>query len=401
MKSPLLFLFVFLFSTLPAARAIQVVKTLDLTGAVAAQSPGSWANLPASQAIDGNLLTSTGTGDNTLDPWLTITLPAPREIRRVIIHNRADCCRDRFRDLTISAYAGTDVSQPAVYTSALLNPAGILFSPASLQVELPPGTVARTVKIHRKPGLAPAPGILSVGEVVLFTVEDVALPANTQLTTADLAGLSATQSSTWPGLPATLALDGNNKTFTATAAADDHAWWELDLGGEVDLQTLTLINRQDCCQDRFNDLSVSLFDQNHVHLGTEYVSLGIGDPSLTVDFGWFEREGRGTRYLRVSRAGDGTGTEDGNILSLAEVTVTGAAYLSPTLGITPLPARQMLLTWPSGALARYLLETTADLQEPWSWNPVKVPGGNTATSFTVPMDERRRFYRLRRREPGE
>ncbi len=391
MKLPLLSFLIFLLCGLCPAWAIPVLTPLNMTGAVAAQTPGSWPDLPASQALDGKPDTCTGTWENTQNPWLTVTLASAAEVRRVVIYNRTDCCQDRLRDITISAWSGTDETLPPVFTSALLNAGGEFVDPVSLQVELPAGLSVRKIRIHRKPNLAPAPGILSVSEVQLYTAMDVALPWNTDLTSANIAGLTATQSSRWPGLSPMNALDNDLGSTTATAPADAQAWWELDFGEEVWVQKVTVYNRTDCCQGRFRDINVIFYDGNHVPQAIHF----MGAPGVS----GFEVSPLNplplSRYIRIARTADGSGTEDGNILSLAEVKVTGMAFAVPELTSTILPGDHLRLSWPSLTMERYSLETTSDLRAPWTslGNP---PGGE----IILAMEDDRRFYRLTRLRPG-
>ncbi len=373
------------------ARAIPVLRLLDLTGTVAEQSPGAYPQHPASNAIDGRLDTTTATWENTQDPFLSLTLPAAREVRRVVIFNRADCCQDRLRDLTLTFHAGTDSATPPLYTYGVLNPGGVQPAPAFLQLDLPAGITARRITIRRKPGTAPAAGVLSIGEVRLYTAEETALPRGTDLLHADIPGITATQSSTWPGLPATNALDENPATFTATTAEDKNAWWELDLGGEALVETFTIHNRADCCQDRLRDLTINFMDSRRQETGGISFGGAAGN-SLTLTTTLLAPRGLTARYIRVIRRSAGTG-QDANILSLSGVGVTGGAVITPALTLTPLPGQpRVQLSWPPHTLEYYRLETAPDPRSPWS--PLD-PGDDQGTTLTVPMEGPRRFYRLR------
>lgn len=136
-------------------------------------------------AIDGDLGNFTHTsGDDDQSAW-SLDLGASHELRRIVIHNRSNCCQSRLRDLTVTLLAadGTTV----VWSSGLLNPENILASPPALVLDFDDlnleHPVARHLRITRTadPDLSGSGGqgnadednVLSLAEVEVFGVESV------------------------------------------------------------------------------------------------------------------------------------------------------------------------------------------------------------------------------------
>ncbi|MCP4849992.1 MAG: DUF1549 domain-containing protein [Verrucomicrobiaceae bacterium] len=75
----------------------------------------------------------------------------------------------------------------------------------------------------------------------------------------------ATQSSNFSG--ATLAgkaIDGNaDGTFGSCACTQEqtNGWWELDLGAEMAIDHIVVFNRNDCCPERLDNVSVAILDK--------------------------------------------------------------------------------------------------------------------------------------------
>ena len=75
---------------------------------------------------------------------------------------------------------------------------------------------------------------------------------------------TATQSSNYLGTTlADKAVDGNaNGNFGSCACTQEQkdAWWELDLGAEIPIDHIVVFNRNDCCPERLDKVSVTLLD---------------------------------------------------------------------------------------------------------------------------------------------
>ena len=73
----------------------------------------------------------------------------------------------------------------------------------------------------------------------------------------------ATQSSVGYNSPASKAIDGNHNGGFASCSctnSERHAWWELDLGGEFEIDSVAVWNRTDCCPERLDQLSIKILD---------------------------------------------------------------------------------------------------------------------------------------------
>jgi hypothetical protein len=171
--------------------------------------------------------------------------------------------------------------------------------------------------------------------------------------TATLSNLAtnktATQSSTYPGYPASNAVDGNTDgsvphgSVTVTASGTEaNPWWQVDLGTLAVVDSVVIWNRTDCCGYRLADYWVFVSDTPfsptdtlatlQAHPGTMYMHMTTApNPSTAIPFG------NAARYIRlVSGATD--------YLSLAEVqvmvsSVSGSSGAS-SLGQVAVPARE-------------------------------------------------------------
>lgn len=136
----------------------------------------------------------------------------------------------------------------------------------------------------------------------------------------------ATQSSTYNELGGpSNAIDGNpdgtyaNGSVTHTMP-EAGAWWQVDLGDNVPIDTVTLYNRTDCCGDRLADFWIMVSPTPFPTSGTPaQIAASPGVVATRVastngqNVAW--APGGSHRYVRVQLAGS-------NPLSLAEVSVT-------------------------------------------------------------------------------
>jgi hypothetical protein len=139
-------------------------------------------------------------------------------------------------------------------------------------------------------------------------------------------GRPATQSSTYGGSTAGYAVDGRKDTFSHTEY-DFQAWWQVDLGAVLQLTSINVWNRTDCCFERLADFYVLVSDVpfSSTNLGTTlaqpgvsaYYTPGVGASLTTITVN------RTGRYVRVQLSGS-------NFLHMAEVEVFGVAAPTPT-----------------------------------------------------------------------
>jgi hypothetical protein len=305
------------------SHATIVLTPVSLVGAVASESSDPYG-FPASRAIDGN--TSgvnpdfTHTNNGAIE-WWKVELAANANVDLIRVWNRTDCCGDRLNGATVRAFSDTSLTNN-VYTSAAVSG-----SPARIDYLFPSTQSVRAVEVRHQNQF------LSLAEVQLFTAVNVVLPLGTNLTTAGLANVSASQSSTWGGgiFPASRAIDGATNNFSHTEdGQSSNQWWKVNLGETLQLQTVRLYNRGDgCCPERLRDITVEVLDDVGATLWTSpLINPGnnLGSPaSILVDI---QTANGGNPLLgnqiRVTRT-TSNGTHDGYILALGEVTITGGS----------------------------------------------------------------------------
>lgn len=115
---------------------------------------------------------------------------------------------------------------------------------------LPPKYRGRYVRVSHS---ANTPQFLTMSEVQVFSNAINIAPSG-----------KATQSSNYPNSPASKAIDGNhNGSFTTCSCTTEQlgAWWELDLGKSVDIDSVAVWNRTDCCPERLDNISIEILDE--------------------------------------------------------------------------------------------------------------------------------------------
>ncbi len=283
---------------------------------------GGGAHLAVDGNVDGNY--GAGSVSNTLldsPPWWNVDLGNLTSISQITIFNRTDCCADRLKRFYVfvsdSPFTSSDplvtAGQPGVGTS--LQDAGSGQVPS--QFVLPWAGTGRFVRVQ----LA-EPDYLALAEVrVLGTA---AVPIGTNVA----AGKIASQSSTYAGAVAGLAIDGNvdgsyaNGSVSHTLAEANPAW-TVDLGIVHDISQIDVFNRADCCAGRLNNFYI--FVSNTPFTSNDPVATagqsGVGAFYRSAG-GWAPLAahntivGRQGRYVRIQL----TTTE---YLALAEVRVWG------------------------------------------------------------------------------
>ena len=134
----------------------------------------------------------------------------------------------------------------------------------------------------------------------------------------------AAQSSSTHNTVAALAVDGNtdgifNSRSVTHTNSNPKEWWEVDLGHQSEITSVSLYNRVDCCQDRLTNFEVQLFDYAH-----SFVTKAFQGSNVKTQYDFDFPEGTVARHVRVQLLGQ-------NVLSLAEVEVYG----------TPLGGKQL------------------------------------------------------------
>ncbi len=229
---------------------------------------------PASLALDGQNGNFTHTDGSAAPPWWLVTWTADRSIHSITLHNRAGCCPERLRDITVEILAANLTT--VVWSSPLLNPENSLTGPAAITVDVLAGNggapvTGRAVKVRRTndadwSGAGAVNGsphdanTLSLAEVTVMVPDPNNVNPPPGLQNLAPAGL-ATQTSTLGGYTASLGIDGNTGNFTHTLNSDANPAWTLDLRRRALISEVTINNRGDgCCQYRLRDITVQILD---------------------------------------------------------------------------------------------------------------------------------------------
>src|SRR5690606_2004141 len=218
--------------------------------------------------------------------------------------------------VTVAAPSGWDVA-PAAFDVDDLAPGEERVLTATLRI---PATAADGVGQIRV--------IADLGDVHLEEVVDVTVDANIAQ------GRPASQSGTAYGGVAERAVDNNtdgvynNGSVTHTPENSDQAWWQVDLEQVVDIASIDVWNRTDCCRERLSDYWVFVSTEPFTSTDPEETA---ADPGV---WGVHLQEGAGTpaaspvasegRYVRIRS------TLSDTALSIAEVEVFAAAADSPS-----------------------------------------------------------------------
>lgn len=305
----------------------------------------------ANLAIDGQNGNFTHTDGSAAAPWWQVTWTADRTIHTITLHNRADCCQSRLRDVTVEILAA-DLTT-VVWASALLNPENSLNGPAAMTVDVLAGNggapvTGRAVRVRRTndadwSGLGAINGnahdanTLSLGEVTVMVPDPNNVNPPPGVQNLAPAG-TVTQTSTLGGFTAALAIDGNTGNFTHTINTDTSPAWTLNLRRRALISEITINNRGDgCCQYRLRDITVQVLDAD----GTTVVwtspllnpeNTDASPQLLDVDIAGLAGGPVIGNYVRVLRTPDddfsGQGgvagsPDDARVLSMGEVVVLG------------------------------------------------------------------------------
>lgn len=161
----------------------------------------------------------------------------------------------------------------------------------------------------------------------------------------------ASQSSSHPGAPAALAIDGNTngswsgRSVSHTGKQDD-PWWEVDLGAVAPVNRITIFNRTDGdLENRLDRFRVSLLDESRtpvwqrlvteppdpsvtLHLSPAPVRLACVDPETgsrrdgAERFAWHACPRDGRRHVAVFQTGEPVGFSPRTVLNL-KLTIDG------------------------------------------------------------------------------
>lgn len=255
-------------------RAVSPVNLINTATTGTATQSSVLASYTANLAIDGQNGNFTHTDGSPVAPWWQVAWTGDRSIYSITLHNRADCCQSRLRDVTVEILAA-DLTT-VVWSSALLNPENSLNGPGAITIDVIGGNggvpvTGRAVKVKRAPdidwsGLGAVNGnahdayTLSLGEVTVMVPDPN--NANPPPGVQNLAPAgTASQTSTLGAFTASLGIDGNTSNFTHTLNSDLAPAWTLDLRRRALISEVTVNNRGDgCCQYRLRDITIEVLD---------------------------------------------------------------------------------------------------------------------------------------------
>jgi len=142
----------------------------------------------------------------------------------------------------------------------------------------------------------------------------VKVPDNTAFS-----GATVSLSTTLPGYPAGNATDGNIYSFTNTTDNDPDPTWSAVFSSPTSAQYFRLWNRQDCCQDRFADITFIAYSD--AAMTTEVYNSGILPATAYANF---------------------VDVDFGSVLTINAIKVTRSPASTPAAGIFSLGGVQLI-----------------------------------------------------------
>ncbi len=292
-------------------------------GKMASQSSTGYGGEPQ-RAVDGNTdgnywANSVSHTNNAPQEWWQVDLGGVRDIGRIRVWNRTDCCAERLSKFYIFVS-----DEPFVTTGLrdILNTPGVWHAYVekleTRNREIPVKKSGRYVRIQ----LAAA-DYLSLAEVEVLGSETSFKPKKKSANFAE--GKKASQSSTGYGGDPQRAVDGKpDGNYWANSVSHTNnspqEWWQVDLGGIKKIGKVRLWNRTDCCGERLSNFYVLVsdnpFPQGNLKAVLDDTDVqkfhhpGTAGTSVDVDVDSYGR------YVRIQLAG-------ADYLSLAEVEVLG------------------------------------------------------------------------------
>ena len=121
----------------------------------------------------------------------------------------------------------------------------------------------------------PHTGFLTISEVQVFS------DGNNVARTG-----KATQSSVAYNSPADKAIDGNwDGSFASCSCtkSEENAWWEVDLGVDLPIDSVAVWNRTDCCPERLDNITIQILDNAHQVLVSRQINEAAPRNSIPVD----------------------------------------------------------------------------------------------------------------------
>lgn len=191
--------------------------------------------------------------------YLEIDLGEEKQVSKVIVLNRGDCCKERIKGSFLTLYSKDkeerarskeiDVQDEAYIWNCAKEDVATLKYDQVDEALLASNLKARYLKImHTKPAV-----VINLASLVVFNKKDMSI---------NLAeGRTVTANSVHPAGPLKNLVDGAETNFAHThGPSNTNDWMLVDLGEEKEISGIMIRNRVDCCQDRAIGIQVEALD---------------------------------------------------------------------------------------------------------------------------------------------
>ncbi len=313
------------------------ISRVDLAlNKVATQSTTLDPSTPASNAVDGNLVSANGLmaiTTNQANPWWQVDLGSVQPIESVEIRGRTDCCPNQTSNLVVfvsdTPLLSTDIAsaraEAGVSSYATTGSVGYALT-------LTVNRTGRYVRIWRTNW-----DYLTLPEVLVWA------PANASR--VNLAGGHTPTAGDYylSYFPENAVNASTNDTYDTIgniyhSATGNNAWWQVDLGQSVPVSSIDISSRTDGYPDQLTGFYVLTTDDANAFASNNADTI-LADPRVSV---WYRPTflpiasvtvNRNARYIRLQRPSSG----QTNALVFTEVQVwSGNRPLMP-LEKTPTP----------------------------------------------------------------
>ena len=300
--------------------ATPVLAATSLSFVGVTQSTDSTPAHRAPNAVDGSTSSFNLTANLPGSYWLA-QLGRPYPLDRIELVNRLAPGDAELGGLTLRLF---NLDDQVAFETILTNPG----SGALATIPLPPGTVAQSLWIGLPGTQTNDAGNYCVGlaEVRAFGQPYIPYGPEPVVAATDTDSVKVRQSSEYGGYPADNAVDGDTGNFTHTANVAD-SYWMADLGREVPVDRVEIVNRSSCCDKRLGGLVLRILDGN----STSVASAVLSNPGLGGTWTYSPGASVRGRWIRVGLENGQTNGDGNYYVTLAEARVFsgGVNVLSP------------------------------------------------------------------------
>lgn len=259
------------------------------------------AQAEASRAIDGNTsglwgdasISHTADSENTPEghPWWQVDLQDTKPIGHIHLWFREECCFARNDNLRIVIYDSTNTSTRVVLWETNNQVWGAGMTPRDIGFNVDPAVNGRVVYVEHLPDQT-SDNFICLAEAEVFdqklisgpnyALQGAATSSSCYLTDCVLYGPQQ-------------AIDGNHFGVSAAApwgfsAPDDTVdvdplpWWQLDLSAPQSVGSIVLWPRRDRTYDRFQNIRLTVADQNNAALYQQLFTIQPSGAKFVVNF---------------------------------------------------------------------------------------------------------------------